>query len=770
MPSAEPRDLGDYRLTSRIGSGGQGEVHRAIAPSGVEVAVKILHATLSEDDGARRRFFREVELARRVAPFCTARVLDVGVHDNQPFIVSEFVPGASLHHVVRQEGPRTGGGLERLAVATATALAAIHRAGVVHRDFKPSNVIMGPEGPVVIDFGISRALDHTVTHTGSMGTPGYMAPEQVASGEVGPAADVFSWGATMVYAAPGRPAFQGDSVPVVLHALLYGNPDISGVPDSLRPLITKCLDKSPENRPTAADLVRTLTGDDTPAPPASAAPFPGAAPVPSIAPVAGAFPVAAPVEGVSRGAAPVAGAFPSAAPVEGAFPGVAPGAGTAPPGSAPPDISSLSTANLPPTDRPSAHVSPTDRSSANPSSMDRPFPDLPSTRVTSTDLASTYASSGHPPPANGLPYTQPVRKSRRTPILLVLGSILVVAAVLAAVTLWPKNNTPANQSRTSTTLEPSTFGTPVGDPIRVHTDDVRSIAIGQLDGPISVSGSDDDTARVVDLVQGVELTPTLTGHTKWVRSVAIGTLDNEPIALTGSDDGTALVWNLNTRQRTGPSIAGNPGGIKAVALGDLDGTPIAITAGVDKTARIWDLRTREQIGAPLTGHTSTIWSVALTMLNNTPIAVTTSDDSTVRLWDLRTRKQLGAPMTGHQGWVRSVAVADLDGKPIALTGGEDNTARIWDLTTQTQLGTPLTGHTGWIWSVALTKTGDNLIALTGSEDDTARAWDISTRKLLGPPLTGHTDCIWTVTFAELNGKPIAVTGSKDETIRLWNLS
>jgi serine/threonine protein kinase len=723
LPSAEPRDLGDYRLTSRIGSGGQGEVHRATAPSGAEVAVKILHATLSEDEGARRRFFREVELARRVAPFCTARVLDVGVHDNQPYIVSEFVPGASLHHVVRQEGPRAGGGLERLAVATATALAAIHRAGVVHRDFKPSNVIMGPEGPVVIDFGISRALDHTVTHTGSMGTPGYMAPEQVTSGEVGPAADVFSWGATMVYAATGRPAFPGDSVPVVLHALLYGTPDTSGVPDSMRPLITKCLDKDPENRPTAADLVRTLTGDDTAAPPASAAPLPGAAPVAGTASLLNAAPV-----------------------------------------------SSLPTANPSSTDQPSANLSSTDRPSASPSSTNRPFTDLPATRLTSTDPSSTDPASSYASSANGFPHTQPARKSRRTPILLILGSLLVIAAVPTAVLLWPQNDTPTNQSRTSTTLEPSTFGVPVGDPIRVHTDDVRSIAIGQLDGPISVSGSDDNTARVIDLVRGVQLNPTLTGHTKWVRSVAIGTLDGKPIALTGADDGSALVWDLSTRRRTGPPIAGNPGGIKAVALGDLDGTPIAITAGVDKTARIWNLRTREELGAPLTGHTSTVWSVALTTLDNTPIAVTTGDDSTVRLWDLRTRKQIGAPITGHQGWIRSVAVAELDGKPIALTGGEDNTARIWDLTTQTQLGAPLTGHTGWIWSVALTRIGDKLIALTGGEDDTARAWDLSTRKQLGPPLTGHTDCIWTVTFAELDGKPVAVTGSKDETIRLWNLS
>lgn len=133
MPRTEPRDpgdlgqVGDYRLAARIGHGGQGEVYRAVTPSGADVAVKVLHARLSGDPDARRRFFREVELARRVAPFCTARVLDMGLQGERPYIVSEFVAGASLQHVVRQDGPRSGSGLERLAVATATALAAIHR-------------------------------------------------------------------------------------------------------------------------------------------------------------------------------------------------------------------------------------------------------------------------------------------------------------------------------------------------------------------------------------------------------------------------------------------------------------------------------------------------------------------------------------------------------------------------------------------------------------------------------------------------------------------
>ncbi|GAA2874344.1 hypothetical protein GCM10020220_074680 [Nonomuraea rubra] len=224
-------DLGQiagYRLAGFLGEGGQGAVYLGLSPSGDEVAIKVLHARMADAPEARRRFLREVELARRVAPFCTARVLDMGMYDDRPYIVSEYVRGDSLERVVRRDGPRTGGGLERLAVATATALAAIHRAGVVHRDLKPGNVILGPEGPVVIDFGISRALDHAATQTGAVGTPGYMAPEQVSMEPVGPAADVFSWAATMVFAATGRRAFAGDSVAAVLRALLYEEPDVGG--------------------------------------------------------------------------------------------------------------------------------------------------------------------------------------------------------------------------------------------------------------------------------------------------------------------------------------------------------------------------------------------------------------------------------------------------------------------------------------------------------------------------------------------------------------
>ncbi|MFI6481129.1 protein kinase [Nonomuraea sp. NPDC050663] len=255
LVTADPRQLGDFELKNVLGRGGQGSVYLAEDAGGARVAIKMLH---TEDEASHRRFLREAEAARRVAPFSTARVLDVGIADGRPYIVSEFIPGPSLDELIKTEGPRSGSGLERLAVATLTALAAIHRAGIIHRDLKPSNVIMGPEGPVVIDFGIARALEQTATGS-VMGTPAFMAPEQFG-GVVGPACDMFSWASTMIYAATGQLAFQGETMPAMMAAILQQEPDLSGVPEGLRPLIAACLAKDPMARPRAEVLLARLTG------------------------------------------------------------------------------------------------------------------------------------------------------------------------------------------------------------------------------------------------------------------------------------------------------------------------------------------------------------------------------------------------------------------------------------------------------------------------------------------------------------------------------
>ncbi|MCA2229622.1 serine/threonine-protein kinase [Nonomuraea aurantiaca] len=253
----EPEWIGHYRVLQPLGRGGQGAVYLAMAPNGVRVAVKVLHDLV--DDVARARFAREVDAARRVATFSTARVLDVSITGQHAYIVSEYVEGPSLEHLVRKYGPRDEDSLTRLALSTAGALAAIHKAGVVHRDFKPSNVLIGPDGPRVIDFGIARALDQMTVTSGKMvGTPPYMSPEQLSGAPVGPPSDVFSWAVTMMFAATGRPAFGEDTVPAVFNRVLTFHPDLSPLPPALRGIAGSCLHKSPDDRPSASDVMLAI--------------------------------------------------------------------------------------------------------------------------------------------------------------------------------------------------------------------------------------------------------------------------------------------------------------------------------------------------------------------------------------------------------------------------------------------------------------------------------------------------------------------------------
>ncbi|GII56982.1 hypothetical protein Pth03_53710 [Planotetraspora thailandica] len=260
----DPQLVGPYRLVGLIGEGGQGAVYRGVDEQDRPVAVKLLHARFSGDAKARSRFAAELAHAGRVAAFCTARVLDADAEGDRPYIVSEFVDGPSLAQVISEGGTSSGPALERLAIATVTALAAIHEAGIVHRDFKPSNVIMGVDGPRVIDFGIARALDATGTLSSAVvGTPAFMAPEQIGGQTVGPPADVFAWGCTIACAANGVTPFGQDSIPAVMHRILTGEPDLGGLSGQLRDIVASCLAKDPARRPTARQiLLRLLGGTD----------------------------------------------------------------------------------------------------------------------------------------------------------------------------------------------------------------------------------------------------------------------------------------------------------------------------------------------------------------------------------------------------------------------------------------------------------------------------------------------------------------------------
>ncbi|WP_171074558.1 serine/threonine-protein kinase [Nonomuraea basaltis] len=264
LRTGDPQRLGAYELSGRLGEGGQGAVFLG-SRSGETYAVKLLHGPVGDE---RAAFLREVELAKHVARFCTAQVIDAGFDEGRPYIVSEYVDGPSLQREVALTGPRRGGALERLAVSTATAIVAIHRAGIVHRDFKPQNVLLGSDGPRVIDFGLARALDAAATVSGrGVGTPAYMAPEQITASAVTGKADVFSWGATMCFAANASAPFGQDSVAPVLHRILTAPPELGMLAGRLRTLVEACLDKDARNRPTSRELLFELLGesDEVPA-------------------------------------------------------------------------------------------------------------------------------------------------------------------------------------------------------------------------------------------------------------------------------------------------------------------------------------------------------------------------------------------------------------------------------------------------------------------------------------------------------------------------
>lgn len=261
-PEAEfPRYAGAYRLEACLGSGGMGVVHLARSASGMQLAVKVVHAPYAADPDFRARFRQEVAAARRVSGAFTAPVVDADPEADRPWMATLYIPGPTLSEQVKRNGPMAPAELRRLTAGLAEALRDIHRAGVIHRDLKPSNVLLTDGGPKVIDFGISRPYDSDLrTETGKLiGSPPYMAPEQFQRPrEVGPPADVFALGSVIVHAATGRGPFDSDSPYIVAYQVVHDQPDLGGVPEELAPLVGRCLAKDPADRPTPDEVMAAL--------------------------------------------------------------------------------------------------------------------------------------------------------------------------------------------------------------------------------------------------------------------------------------------------------------------------------------------------------------------------------------------------------------------------------------------------------------------------------------------------------------------------------
>ncbi|MEU8601111.1 serine/threonine-protein kinase [Streptomyces parvulus] len=260
----EPTEVGPYRLLGRLGSGGMGRVYLGRSAGGRTVAVKIVHPHFALDEEFRARFRREVAAARRVGGAWTAPVLDADPEARVPWVATAYAAGPSLTAAVADGGPLPAHSVRALGAGLGEALAAVHGLGLVHRDVKPSNVLLTLDGPLLIDFGIARATEGTasLTSTGvSIGSPGYMAPEQILGKGVTGAADVFSLGAVLAFAATGTPPFPGDSSAALLYKVVHEEPRLDTLDGALRDLVEACLAKDPATRPTPAEVAHRLAPD-----------------------------------------------------------------------------------------------------------------------------------------------------------------------------------------------------------------------------------------------------------------------------------------------------------------------------------------------------------------------------------------------------------------------------------------------------------------------------------------------------------------------------
>ncbi|WP_171064305.1 serine/threonine protein kinase [Actinomadura soli] len=266
LQPGDPRRLGTFEITGRLGVGEQGAVFLGRDPVGGHVAVKVLHVRLSGEPVARSRFANAFSSARKVSGFCTAAILSADVEGDRPYVVSQWVDGPSLQQLVDEEGLRGGAVVERVAVGTAIALAAVHRAGALHHNLKPGNVLLGRDGPRLSDFGIAHALEAVnASFSGHITEdPSYKSPEQLSGTGIGPPADIFAWASTMLFAATGEAPFGDGSPSEVMQRIVYDEADLSSVPDSLREIMADAFAKDPAHRPTAKELLHRLLDENGP--------------------------------------------------------------------------------------------------------------------------------------------------------------------------------------------------------------------------------------------------------------------------------------------------------------------------------------------------------------------------------------------------------------------------------------------------------------------------------------------------------------------------
>ena len=731
LEESDPQVLGPYQVLGRLGDGGMGSVYLARRDGvGPFVAIKVIRADLARLPEFRERFLREASAAQRVAHAATAPVIDVDTAGSRPYLVTEYIEGPTLDARIRDRGPLSDAELEWLATAVATALRAIHTAGLVHRDLKPSNILLSPFGARVIDFGIARAVDSTTMLTeGTIGTPAFMAPEQALSEPVSAAADIHAWGAVLTFAAAGRPPFSGDSLPGVMLSVAYDPPDLGNLPPTLLPLVARAMAKNPADRPSASELFDLLHSARPSSPAADAA------------------------------AADTAAA-------DAARPRASADRRPAPPSSA--DASDAFTTPARPVRRrtPDSRASiPTGASAA-----------LPSAGHPSDDVLS---SDDGPPSSPTLLLGR--RRRRRTAVALVstLGVVAVLAVAVALLTgaLGGSGGSgDAAASGVSQAPSPSavaTFALPAGAGRALvgPTDKVQSVAFSP-DGHTLAAASTDRRVYLWDVTEPDAPAPLgqpLTGPGDWVSSVAFSP-DGHTLA-AGSDDRRVYLWDVTRPAAAAPlgQPLTEPGDwVRSVGFSP-DGHTLAAGSG-DGKVYLWNVTGAgaTALGQPLTGYGNSVRSVAFSP-DGRLLAVGGYHDD-IQLWDVTrpaSPAPLGQRLTGPADKVQSVAFS-ADSHTLAA-GSADGKTYLWDVTRPTAaapLGQPLVGPGGSVLSVAFSPDGRTLAS--AGDDHSIYLWNVTrpgSPTSVGQPLTGPGGAVNALEFSRRTGTLAA--GSADHLLYLW---
>ena len=681
--------FGPYRLTTLLGRGGMGEVWRAVDTGHGDrmVALKLLGPWLGDDPDYARRFRRESGMAARLTSPHIVPIHRYGDVEGRLFIDMQLIGGTDLGALLTRTGPLPPARAIEIVAQTAKALDAAHRARLLHRDVKPSNILITSDGDddhaYLIDFGIARLVDGTriSAATSVVGTLAYMAPERFA-GHEDHLSDVYALGCVLHQALTGHTPFTATNPLALLHAHHAETPPPPsavrpGLPPQLDAVVARALAKDPTQRPaTAVELaraarqalttparsyapVRALAGPPQTAP--SPYPFGPVSPPPyPFGPATPPPPPPAPPRRRGRIAIPLA----VLAAVLLALAGLA----------------ALDRANTP------AQIAATPPSAA---------------ATTSTVAAGGIeerALTGHAGPVYGVATTE-----------LDGRPVAVSGSYDDTLRIWDIES-----------------GATVGAPLNGHGTDVESVAVGELNGrPVAVSGADDYALRVWDLTTQAPLGDPLTGHSGWVEGVTVTQLDGRPVVVSGAGDGSVRVWDLASHEPVGRPMTGHTDWVRAVAAAQLDGRPVIVSASDDGSVRVWDLATHEPVGNPMTGHEDWVRAVTVGELDGRPVAVSGGDDGTVRVWDLATQTPLGEPLKGHTEHVEDVVVTELDGRPVVVSGADDDEIRVWDLATHAPIGQPLRRHSDDVNGLALARVDGRVVLVSGSSDDTLRTWDLA---------------------------------------------